>query len=310
MENKITSGIWFVFIGLVLLLHNLNVIDFNFWAILKYWPLLIIIVGINFMVQTRTYGPYIKIGSNLILLAWVFYVGISSKSDSWQDSIFVQRSETFVDDGDTSDYANTVKVPFDSTYKEAKFEFNGGAGTFDFQSNPSEEVFTATSPDKFMGFNLKTDRSEDKQKIRLETKRIGRKSKNKMQTVNLNLNPNTIWDIELNYGAATLSGDLSNLNFKNLDINTGASTLDLKLGAPKTATTKISVETGASTIHLKIPKEAAIMVTYSSVMSSNSFEGFETNSKGLAMTKDYNTAANKYEINVDGAANTFTISRY
>lgn len=310
MENKITSGIWFVFIGLVLLLHNLHVIDFNLWAVFKYWPLLIIIVGINLMVQNKSYGPYVKIGSNVVLLAWILYVGITSKSSSWQESIFTQRTENYNDDEDTSAYANKVSVPFDEAYKEAKFEFNGGAGTFDFQSNPSDELFTADSPDKYMGLNLTTDRSENKQKITLSAKRIGKKSKKNIQTVNLNFHPNTVWDMELNYGAATLSGDISNLSFKKLDINTGASTMDLKLGAPKVAVAKINIETGASTIQLRIPKDAAIMVTHSSVLSSNSFEGFETNSKGLAMTKDYNTAANKYEINVEGAANTFTISRY
>lgn len=310
MENKITSGIWFVFIGLILLLHNLHVIDFNLWAVFKYWPLLIIIVGINLMVQKRTYGPYVKIGSNLVLLAWVLYVGITSKSSSWQESIFTQRTENYNDEGDSAAYANTVSVPFEENYKEAKFEFNGGAGTFDFQSNPSDDLITANSPDKYMGLNLVTDHVGDKHTITLNAKRIGKKSKKNIETVNLNLQPNTLWDIELNYGAATLSGDISHLGFKKLEINTGASTMELKLGSPKIALSKITIETGASTIHLKIPKEAAIMVTHSSVLSSNSFEGFETNSKGLAMTKDYDKAANKYEINVEGAANTFTISRY
>src|SRR5690606_24495956 len=88
MENKITSGIWFVFIGVVLLLHNLDIIHFNFWATIKYWPLLIIIMGVNLIAQNKLYGNYIKIGCNVLFLGWIFYVGMTASETDWTEQLY------------------------------------------------------------------------------------------------------------------------------------------------------------------------------------------------------------------------------
>lgn len=309
MENKITAGIWFVFIGLILLLSNLNVIDFNLWATLKFWPLLIVILGINLMVQNKTYGTYIKIGCNVLFLGLILYIGLTTQSSSWQESIFNNRQTTWTDGENEKDLTTKVSTPYDSTYSSAKFEFNGGAGSFDLQSTGTEQLIEAISPDKRVGLLLETENLKALQKVTINAKPIG-KSRKKMGTVSINLHAKTLWDLELNYGAATINGDLSTTTFKKMEINTGASTLQLKLGSPKIDLAEINIATGASTINLQIPKDAAIMVKYTSILSSNSFEGFASNSDGLAKTAGYDQAAHKYDITIEGAANTFSITRY
>ncbi len=309
MENKITAGIWFVFIGLILLLSNLAIIDFNVWATLKYWPLLVVILGINLMVQNKAYSTYIKIGCNVIFLSWILYVGLSTQSTDWRETIFNNRTTTWTDGDDTHKLVSTVSSPYDSTQRTAKFELNGGAGSFNLQADGTEQLVEAISPDKRIGLYLETETSSKPQKVTINAKPVG-KSRKKTGTVNINLHRDILWDLELNYGAATINGDLSSTSFNKLEINTGASTLRLKLGSPKIELAKVDIATGASTINLQIPKQAAIMVKYTSILSSNSFDGFESNSNGVAKTAGYDQATHKYEINIEGAANTFSISRY
>lgn len=307
MENKITSGIWFVFIGLVLLLHNLGVIDFNFWATIKYWPLLIIIVGVNLIVQNKAYGNYIKIGCNVLFLGWILYVGISAPATTWTEQLFNKRNIE-VGDIDSGSMSNEVHTAFDPAMKESTLEFNGGAGKFEMKVQESAHLVSARSKTDDMGLNIQTRKTDSEQKVTINAKPVsGGKQSN---TVMVDINPNVLWNLNLNYGAASINGDLAALQFQKLELNAGASHVSLTLGSPQAGVSKIDISTGASTIHLRIPKDAAVKAAYTTILSKNSLEGFESNEKGLATTANYEAAENKFDIELQGAANTFKITRY
>lgn len=309
MENKITSGIWFVFIGLVLLLHNLEVIDFNFWATIKYWPLLIIILGINLIAQNKAYGNYIKIGCNVLFLGWVLYVGISAPATNWTEQLFNRRNIEVGDIDSSESMSNEVHTAFDPAVKESTFEFNGGAGKFEMKAQESAHLISARAKTDDMGLNIQTRKTTDnKQKVTINAKPVsGGKQSN---TVIVDINPHVLWNLNLNYGAASINGDLATLQFQKLELNAGASHVSLTLGSPQIGVSKIDISTGASTIHLRIPKDAAIKAAYTTILSKNSFEGFESNEKGVAKTANYEVAENKFDIELQGAANTFKITRY
>ncbi|SFS92018.1 LiaI-LiaF-like domain-containing protein [Sphingobacterium wenxiniae] len=309
MENKIISGIWFVCIGLLLLLHNLDVIDFNLWAIVKYWPLSVILVGVNLMVQNRAYGGYIKIACNVLFLGWIVFVGLSSPNTGWTPKIFNNGNISFSNDKDNKDLLSTVSVPYEENVQEVKFDFNGGAGAFEIAPSDAK-LLEATCESEDMGLRLESKNKDGEQKIELTAKPKGKKNNKVNRKVAMSLHTAPVWDMELNYGAAKFSGDLSPFKIKKLDINTGASSMDLKLGEPQLETTKIKIATGASTIHLHIPKDAPVRIKYSTIASSNNLEGFDNMQKGLATSNNYDNASKRFDIELDGAANTFTISRY
>ena len=48
--QRITTGITILFIGVILLLSQLNSISFNWVGIFKYWPLFIVLAGIRMLV--------------------------------------------------------------------------------------------------------------------------------------------------------------------------------------------------------------------------------------------------------------------
>lgn len=51
--KRITTGIIFLFIGIILLLSKMDIIDFNWFEVFRYWPLLIILVGVNILVPKK-----------------------------------------------------------------------------------------------------------------------------------------------------------------------------------------------------------------------------------------------------------------
>ncbi|RZF58216.1 LiaI-LiaF-like domain-containing protein [Sphingobacterium corticibacterium] len=308
MENKITSGIWFVFIGVVLLLHNLDIIHFNFWAIIKYWPLLIVIAGVNLIAQDKLYGNYIKIGCNLLFLGWILYVGMSASKADWTEPLYNNKYINIDNTDKDATLSDLVQIPFDSAMKESALEFNGGAGKFEMKVEEKNNLVSARSKANDMGMSMKTALEDGKQKVVINAKPTSKGKKS--DAVLLNLHADVRWNLNLNYGAANINGDLSTLKFGHLEINTGASNMNLTLGLPQVHNSKIDIATAASKIHFRIPKEAAIKVEYTSILSKNSFEGFETNESGIAKTANYDEAENKFNIELEGAANNFTITRY
>lgn len=308
MENKITSGIWFVFIGLVLLLHNLDVIYFNFWATIKYWPLLIVIAGINLIAQNKAYGNYIKIVSNVLFLGWILYVGMSASTTHWTEQLLNSKHINVGDIDNREPKLNKVHAPLAPGVKESTLQFNGGAGKFEMNVHESVNLVSARAKTDDMGMNIQTSTDDNKQTVVINAQPTSKSKKTNI--VSIELNPIVLWNFELNYGAASLNGDLSALRFKKLELNTGASNMELTLGTPQAGISTIDISTGASKIHFRIPKDAAIQVEYTSILSKNSFEGFESNKKGVAKTANYETAENKFNIELTGAANTFTITRY
>lgn len=289
-------------------MHNLEIIDFNFWATIKYWPLLIILVGINLIAQNKTYGSYIKIGCNVLFLGWILYVGMSAPTTSWTERLYNSKHVNTYQDHEGEPLLHAVSQPFDSRIKESVLEFTGGVSKFKIQTKDGADLVAAKSETNDMGMHMETSQNETQQKVVIHAKPMSRR--NKAEAVLIDLHPDVLWKLDLSFGAANIEGSLSDLRFKNIEINTGASNMSLTLGTPKVGISKIDIATGASKIHFRIPKDAAVKVEYTSILSKNSFEGFETNESGVAKTANYEEAKDKFDIGLEGAANNFTISRY
>ncbi len=309
MGNKITSGVWFVFIGLILLLHNLDVIDFNFIATLKYWPLLIVIVGINLIVQNKQYGSYLKIGCNILFLGWIFYVGMTAPKSDWTTSIFNNANVSVDQLDDPSSFTYQIGIPMDSVgINEASLELTGGASKIILESMTGKDLVLAKSPEKDMGINLENRIAGDKHKLELTLKPTAGNKKSGI--VQAKINKNMQWNMELNIGASNVSADLTDIIFKKIELNGGASNIDLKLGDPQLPISKLDISSGASKITLHIPKQAAVKLENESILSKNNFEGFQPLVDGETETKNYATADKKFIITIEGAANNVNITRY
>ncbi|MCL8000898.1 hypothetical protein M8994_22160, partial [Brucella sp. 21LCYQ03] len=137
-----------------------------------------------------------------------------------------------------------------------------------------------------------------------------RDSRSKKNTVEFYLHPTPFWDIALNVGAVNFKADFSTYRLQALAINAGASNIGLTFGVPNLENTKIEINTGASNLKLRIPEGVAYRVVGKNVMSSTRYEGAEKVSKGVYETKNYRSAAQKYDIELNGAANSSSINTY
>lgn len=298
MNSKISTGIWLVFFGTIALLHNFDIINFNFYAIIKFWPLLLVSIGINLIFQYKNYGTAVIIGLNIALCVFLVYVGYTSNDKfNWTRKVVYKNIAT-----DTAGTEQNIRVPFSDDIVNPALTFNVGAASVQIDSN-THDLLTAVSESKSLGFNL--DKSGNN--FELSAAISDKDSKNHL--VNLALNSKPLWDLSFNIGAAKFEGDFSGHKFSKMEINSGAANVNLKLGQPAVENVKIEINTAASTCKINLPKDAACAIEVTTILSSNKLSGF-TKTDGVWYTDNYHTASKKYFIELNGAANSLKIDRY
>ncbi len=302
MQGKIAIGIWFVFWGLIVLLYNLNIINFNFWAILPYWPLLIISIGASLIFQNRRNNILIISSINIILCLVIVYIGLTSTNKfDITDTVSISNSNE-----STLGSESQIATPYSNNIKSAQLILNGGGLALRIDSNESNELLEATSDHQGVGFKL-ARKGDDNHPVLEINNIIRNENKNSKATVLLNSSP--IWDIQINMGAAKLNADLRNHKISNFEVNAGATSMNITLGMPTVADSKINMNTAASSFVINIPRDAACRLEISTVLSSRKLDGFEK-IDDYYQTTNYNTATNKYNISIDGAANSLKINKY
>ena len=302
MQGKIAIGIWFVFWGLIVLLYNLNIINFNFWAILPYWPLLIISIGASLIFQNRRNNILIISSINIILCLVIVYIGLTSTNKfDITDTVSISNSNE-----STLGSESQIATPYSNNIKSAQLILNGGGLALRIDSNESNELLEATSDHQGVGFKL-ARKGDDNHPVLEINNIIRNENKNSKATELLNSSP--IWDIQINMGAAKLNADLRNHKISNFEVNAGATSMNITLGMPTVADSKINMNTAASSFVINIPRDAACRLEISTVLSSRKLDGFEK-IDDYYQTTNYNTATNKYNISIDGAANSLKINKY
>jgi hypothetical protein len=125
----------------------------------------------------------------------------------------------------------------------------------------------------------------------------------------LKLNENPEWDMDFDIGAASMHMDLSNYMIRRINIDGGASSLELTLG-DKAIETNVDIEAGASSVLLRVPKSSGCEISANTVLSSRSLEDFNKIKDHTYQTDNFDVSTNKIIINVDVAISSIEVIRY
>ena len=128
-------------------------------------------------------------------------------------------------------------------------------------------------------------------------------------SVNIKLNPQPVWDINMNAGAADVNFDFSKFKVRSIKMDGGAGEFKIRLGQPLEET-RVTTTVGAADLTIEVPTKAACRIHINSGLSSNTFEGFEKKSDDIYETPNFAAAKNKTYINMSGAVSDFKVRKY
>jgi hypothetical protein len=345
-NDKLIPGLILVMIGIVILLDNLGYIDFYWDSAWHLWPLVLIIAGISLVFghARSAFATVIKVVVIIGVFVFVMVrygglgprIGIHDKYSYWRhdrdhdnddsdDNNDDNGNNNSDDDNDTSDSRGIVKVegnsnfnlPYTADAKYAELNINGGGSEY-VLNDTTNQFFKADTKERWGKYEFWHHNDGQNYVLNFEMNgkhgihldMHGDNHDDANQAV-IKLNPNPIWDVNVETGASSVNFDLSKFKIRNVKINGGAASFDVKLGQPL-ETTSVHVSTGAASVNMSIPKNAACKVSISGFLSSDNLtdSGFQKIDNGDYETPGFDAAKNKIYMDVSGGMASFSVKRY
>lgn len=313
--GKISWGIILVFVGVIFLLENYDVIDFSWSYVWKFWPVIFIITGLNiiFSRSEAKAGQWLVILTTVFALGLLTYVNLNAPKNAdrnWEfrfDHGNEQNGEWSGEEHTQSFYKET----YDSKFKTATLNISGGASKFKITNGDNNLFESATQKNQNRYYLRRTDTDS--------TVVLNFKSKDENNSFNfddtdvskveMKIHPMPIWDINLNMGAGKADFDLSKNRVKQINIKGGAAEFQVKLGSLYNDV-NLSAETGIAKVSILIPAASGCKINTKTGLSAKDFPGFTKTEDGIYTSPNYNSTTNKIMINLKGGLSDFEVKRY
>jgi len=225
--RKIFWGLLLVMIGVLFILKNTGVLFFSWRTIWHLWPVILILWGIS-LIPVK---DWIKLVLSFLTVIITFFAvqqyGPKDKHNwkfEWKD----KEDRTEVVEG--TNYNNIMSEDFDSITKFAELKLNIGVGNFKLNDTTGRLIEIKHDNDN-ANYSMTAKETDSLTTIELSLEKGEFNDGNIKNNVEMKLNPNPIWDMDLNVGAAEVRFDLSGFKMRDLKIQGGASDIDVKLGA-------------------------------------------------------------------------------
>ena len=313
-KEKLSWGLILLFVGGILLLDNLDVINFYWRSVFSMWPIILIVIGVNLLVPRRGIGPAISIVVTVAALAFLAYWGTFPPRSNWWT---FNNKNWNIERRSSNDrkYLEASKGNFthdyDSAVTTAYLSIKGGAVEYEIEGT-TDKLFSAEASSTIGSHELESTTNGVRTDLtfRMKGKEKGNWKVNMDENwAKISLNTNPVWNISLDMGAGAADFDLTAYKVANLNFKGGAASFEAKLGMPLEETI-INAESGVASIELEIPRAAACRVVVKSGLSSKDFPGFTKHDDGSYITEGYHTADHRFTINLQGGLSSFSVKRY
>src|SRR5690606_15843414 len=99
-KEKLSWGLVLLFVGGILLLSNLGIINFYWRSVFSMWPVILILIGVNLLVPRKGIGNWVSIVMTIAALAFLGYRGTFPPHREWVGTKPENRSDNKEDNPD------------------------------------------------------------------------------------------------------------------------------------------------------------------------------------------------------------------
>ncbi|MDT8392403.1 MAG: DUF5668 domain-containing protein [Bacteroidales bacterium] len=292
-------GIVLILLGVLYLLKSMDLIWFNWKDILSLWPILLVLWGISLLPVKSIYKLIASLLAILIMALLIYnhpgrwhsgwiWMGDFHKSDNTE----MNRSESF-----------------NGQSEHAILELNAAAGTYTIGGTTNQLVDFTHIGDSGT-YYMRTTMDEDKNHVYIGPEsKISKYRLYRSHEVDIKLNPDLVWDMDIDAGAADISMDLSPYIIRDIEIDGGATSMEIKLGS-RSDQVFIHIETGVSSVVIRVPEEIACEVNTDSFLVSKDLPGFDKVSKHTYVSPNFASSQKNITIHFESGISNFRVLRY
>lgn len=304
-HGHIYTGFVIMTIGILLMLGNMGIIS---WSILsgfsRIWPLILVAVGLNMFFNNHI---LIKMLTFTGIVVALIVAGLAyPKNDDW--NIKFDMGDI---DGIASKDVQAIekKYPMEDRIASAELNLKIPAGAIKIRGQ-EDDFLNARYPgdvketiDTIDGGTRKTFSYDGGKLI------IGVPSSEKNWEYSYELNRRIPWDVRIETGATDADLDFRDTVLKNLELNSGAGDVDIRIGKVDRKAI-IAADVKASDFAISIPEDVGYKAVIKGAIKDVTINGHDYVRDGDVYTSvNYNTAAQKVDMNLDVGVGDITIDR-
>lgn len=275
--------------GVLLLLQTTGVVSWDAWgSVWRLWPVLIIAVGINIVFGNRL--PWLA--GILVAAVVIGALAIGLLFIPVQSTVAVSSAQEALAGAENVD----VSISF-------------GAGELVLGPLPAESTSLFEGNFRGNGAEVSTLRTEDKTDLNIHMKREGISFLSNLGDNNWDvaLSSTPEMTLDINGGAASANLDLRDLQITDINIDVGASDVDITMPASAGRVTA-DIDAGAADISIVIPEGVAARINADTGVSSLDIdESRFPKNDGRYASPDFDDAENRVDIDIDSGVSSITV---
>jgi hypothetical protein len=272
-------------------------VDLDWHFVRKLAPLVLVLWGGSVLVRNRIVRKILLVLNAALIGVLVF----SLIGFAWPTPAAEQNVEA---------YDRHLTEAFDGKVTHASLALKASAGRFTLKDTTSE-LIDASTHSTWGQFSLDRQHTEGADDLRMEFlggHRIWRPGRLD-NTASIRLNPNPVWRMDINAGAARVDADLRAFKTERVFIDAGASVVNVKLAALLDES-RLKIHGGVSSIKVAIPETAGCEIQVYGGLSIKNFKGFTKINQHTYRTAQYEGAARKIMLDIDAGLSSIHVSRY
>ncbi|NOR88273.1 MAG: hypothetical protein GQ527_11745 [Bacteroidales bacterium] len=317
MENKnVFWGVLLVAIGSLFVLDNMDLLDFNFAALVDLWPVLLVVWGVSILPIKKSYKTVIGI---LIAVGALVYASTSNKEAWWNNHGISQMThrnfnldrfnDNNSDEEDDTYYTFEFDEELDSKITNAILTMDIAAGKFRIDEPTTDHLIAFEAYTNIGPYNSNVVTNGDRAEVFINMEEAILQNGTNRNRANIKLNPAIVWDLNFDVGAADFRGDFRKFKINEIDINGGASSIKIKISDLQDKTS-INLDAAAASIKFDIPMAAGCKLDAESFLVDLDLDDFTKNEDGDYVTKNFDESKQKIYIDLDAAISKISIRRY
>jgi Flp pilus assembly secretin CpaC len=291
MKLKVAPVILIV-LGGIFLLNNFGILPWGVWtSVWKFWPVLLILIGLEFML-----GHSLSFKTLLILLVLVFLIPIGFAINPFTNNpLATEKLEISEDLGSLTKAKIIVDMPatnleIKSTSQSAKLI----EGTVSFSKAAKEPEIEKEKSFGQIVFSIKQGMGSGIPFV-----------SSLRNDIKLNLSPQIPIELQINAGASKQKLDITELRIDYLELNSQASDLEITFGDSYSSRAKI--KSGASSLEIKIPQGVEARIKIDSKVKSASIDERFKEKDGEYKSEGFDKAFTRLDIQIEAVAGSITI---
>ena len=297
--RNIFWGILLILLGILYLLKQFDVIYFNWRDILSLWPLILVLWGISILPIKSLYKLIASFLAILVMILIIHY-NPSRWHSGWiwigdwhkGDRIELKKSEPRMEDAEF-----------------AILELDAAAGSYIIDGT-SEQLVDFKYIGDSGSYYMSTTEEGNSQRVHIGPEhRRNQYRLYRSHEVELKMNPDMVWDLDVDAGAADIWMDLTPFIIDDLTIDGGATSIEIRLGS-LSDNVNVDIETGVSSVEIFVPKEVAVEVNSDSFLVSRELPGFDKVSKSTFVSPNYADASKNITIQFSSGISSLRVIRY